>query len=129
MNYQSGEFVLIKKTKKVKKINEIENISNENILYMSDNTSYSENQVEKKPIEEIFFIQLKDKNVKIDDFIDCDKLIELMCIWWDKKSPDLVCSPSRQTRTPLFTRFWKWVGFSSFQRIRIRPLRNTTTST
>lgn len=46
----------------------------------------------------------------------------------DFELPNLISGTTSQTSVPFFTRFCQWIGLPSFQRIRISPFRNVTTT-
>ena len=110
MKYKIGQFITIKNTGEVKKVLDYENILGTNIYYMSDISSYSEDQIENSTTEKVFTTQLEIHKEKIHDLIDYQKLVNSMAKWYFKKSPNLVSSTTSQTCRPFLSRFHKWIG-------------------
>lgn len=124
MRYKIGDLVTVIKTNEIKTIIDCEIISNVELYYMSDSTAYPSHELTKfKNLnsKEELEKKLLDNKELIINLIDYEKRIKNWSDWLLKnsnnKSPNLIGSTSGQTSIPFFTRFCKWIGFTSFQRI------------
>ena len=70
MRYKIGDLVTVIKTNEIKTIIDCEIISGIDIYYMSDISSYSEDELLKITTEEIFMCKLKNNKEKIINLID-----------------------------------------------------------
>ena len=82
MTYKIGDLVKVLKTEEVKTIIDCENILGVVIYYMSDITSYSENQLLRMTIEEIVMVKLENNKEKIINLIDYKKIGNNWAEWY-----------------------------------------------
>ena len=82
MTYKIGDLVKVLKTEEVKTIIDCENILGVDIYYMSDITSYSENQLLRMTIEEIVMVKLENNKEKIINLIDYKKIGNNWAEWY-----------------------------------------------
>lgn len=83
MKYKIGDLVIVIKTNEMKTIIDCEIISGINIYYMSDISSYSENQLLKIITEENFMYHLKNNKDKIIDLIDYKSIGKNWAEWYN----------------------------------------------
>jgi len=82
MMYKIGDLVKVVKTNEIKTIIDCENILDVDIYYMSDITSYSENQLSQMTTEEIFMVKLEDNKEKIINLINYEKIGKNWAEWY-----------------------------------------------
>jgi len=80
--YKIGDLVKVVKTNEIKTIIDCENILDVDIYYMSDITSYSENQLSQMTTEEIFMVKLEDNKEKIINLINYEKIGKNWAEWY-----------------------------------------------
>jgi hypothetical protein len=82
MMYKIGDLVKVVKTNEIKTIIDCENILDVDIYYMSDITSYSENQLLRMTTEEILMVKLENNKEKIINLIDYKKIGKNWAEWY-----------------------------------------------
>ena len=80
--YKIGDLVKVVKTNEIKTIIDCENILDVDIYYMSDITSYSENQLLRMTTEEILMVKLETNKEKIINLIDYKKIGNNLAEWY-----------------------------------------------
>lgn len=80
--YKIGDLVKVVKTNEIKTIIDCENILDVDIYYMSDITSYSENQLLRMTTEEILMVKLENNKEKIINLIDYKKIGNNWAEWY-----------------------------------------------
>lgn len=80
--YKIGDLVKVVKTNEIKTIIDCENILDVDIYYMSDITSYSENQLLRMTTEEILMVKLENNKEKIINLIDYKKIGKNWAEWY-----------------------------------------------
>ena len=82
MMYKIGDLVKVVKTNEIKTIIDCENIWDVDIYYMSDISSYSENQLLRMTTEEILMVKLENNKEKIINLIDYKKIGNNWAEWY-----------------------------------------------
>ena len=80
--YKIGDLVKVVKTNEIKTIIDCENILDVDIYYMSDISSYSENQLLRMTTEEILMVKLENNKEKIINLIDYKKIGKNWAEWY-----------------------------------------------
>ena len=80
--YKIGDLVKVVKTNEIKTIIDCENILDVDIYYMSDISSYSENQLLRMTTEEILMVKLENNKEKIINLIDYKKFGNNWAEWY-----------------------------------------------
>ena len=80
--YKIGDLVKVVKTNEIKTIIDCENILDVDIYYMSDISSYSENQLLRMTTEEILMVKLENNKEKIINLIDYKKIGNNWAEWY-----------------------------------------------
>ena len=80
--YKIGDLVKVVKTNEIKTSIDCENILDVDIYYMSDISSYSENQLLRMTTEEILMVKLENNKEKIINLIDYKKIGNNWAEWY-----------------------------------------------
>jgi len=83
MRYKIGDLVTVIKTNEIKTIIDCEIISDIYIYYMSDISSYSEDELLKITTEEIFMCKLKNNKEKIINLFDYKLIGKNWAEWYN----------------------------------------------
>lgn len=83
MKYKIGDLVTVIGTNEMKTIVDCEVISSINIYYMSDISSYSEDQLLQITTEEVLMYKLKNNKDKIINLIDYKTMAKNWAKWYN----------------------------------------------